>query len=239
MTMNRIARNALFATSAALMVLTLYLVFIWVPTERNLGISQRIFYFHVALAWVGFFAFFWVVVGSVGFLWKRSRSMDRLAYASAEVGLLFTTLMLVTGVTWAKPAWGVWWTWDPKLTTSLILWLIYAAYLMLRAYSPPGDQGSRFAAILGIVGFVDVPIIYLSVVWWRTVHPPLVVGPAATGGLEPSMRAVLMVATVAFTFLFAHLLMERLSLRRSEEEMDRARIDVETAAPAHRAMEGA
>ena len=157
MTTNRAARNALLVTSAALMLLTLYLVFIWVPTEKNLGISQRIFYFHVAQAWVGFFAFFWVVVGSVGYLWKRSRACDRLAYASAEIGMMFTTMMLVTGVIWAKPAWGVWWTWDPKLTTSLILWLIYAAYLMLRAYSPPGDQGSRFAAILGIVGFRGRP----------------------------------------------------------------------------------
>jgi heme exporter protein C len=222
MTMNRFTRNALFVTSAALMVLTLYLVFIWVPTERNLGISQRIFYFHVALAWVGFFAFFWVVVGSVGFLWKRSRSMDRLAYTSAEIGVVFTTLMLVTGITWAKPVWGVWWSWDPKLTTSLILWLIYAAYLMLRAYSPAGDQGSRFAAVLGIVGFVDVPIIYLSVVWWRTIHPN-VVGTAATGSLEPSMRMVLMACTVAFTLLFAYLLMDRLSLRRSEEEFEAIR----------------
>ena len=237
MTMNRAARNALFFTSAALMLLTLYLVFIWVPTERNLGISQRIFYFHVALAWVGFLAFFWVLVGSVGYLWKRSRGWDRLAYASAEIGVVFTTLMLVTGVMWAKPVWGVWWSWDPKLTTSLILWLIYAAYLMLRAYSPAGDQGSRFAAVLGIVGFVDVPIIYLSVVWWRTIHPPAVLGPVAEGGLEPSMRAVLMVSTVAFTFLFAHLLLDRLSLRRSEEDMDRVRVSFDPATAAHRGME--
>lgn len=239
MAMDRMAGKSLLVISAALMLLTLYLVFIWVPTEKNLGISQRIFYFHVSLAWVGFLAFFFVLVGSVGFLWKRSLGMDRLAHASAEVGMVFTTLMLVTGVTWAKPAWGVWWTWDPRLTTSLMLWLIYAAYLMLRAYSPAGSQGARYAAVLGIVGFVDVPLIYLSVLWWRTVHPPLVVGPAASGGLEPSMRAVLMVATVAFTFLFAHLLIERLSLLRSEEEMDRARIGVETSAPSHRVMEGA
>ncbi len=239
MAMDRMAGKALLVTSAALMLLTLYLVFIWVPTERNLGISQRIFYFHVSLAWVGFLAFFFVLVGSVGYLWKRSRSYDNLAYASAEVGMVFTTLMLITGVTWAKPAWGVWWTWDPKLTTSLILWLIYAAYLMLRAYAPAGSQGARYAAVLGIVGFVDVPIIYLSVVWWRTVHPPLVVGPAAEGSLEPSMRAVLMVATVAFTFLFAHLLMERLALRRSEEEADRARVVAESNLAGYRAMEGA
>ena len=220
---NSLARNALLLLSGASMVGVLYLVFLWVPTERNLGISQRIFYFHVSMAWVGFFAFFWVLVGSVGYLWKRSQKMDRLAYSSAEIGVVFTTLMLITGVLWAKPAWGVWWTWDPKLTTSLILWLLYVAYLMLRAYSPRGDQGARFAAVLGIIGFVDVPIIYLSVVWWRTVHPPVILGPVAEGSLEPSMRMVLMACTVAFTLLFAYLLMDRQALRRSEEEFEAVR----------------
>ena len=215
-------RNVLLALSAASMVGVLYLVFLYAPTDKNLGISQRIFYFHVSMAWVGFFAFFWVLVGSVGYLWKRSQKMDRLAYASAEIGVVFTTLMLITGVLWAKPSWGIWWTWDPKLTTSLILWLIYVAYLMLRAYSPRGDQGARFAAILGIVGFFDIPIIYLSVVWWRTVHPN-VVGTGAEGGLEPEMRTALMACTVAFTLLFAYLLTDRLSLRRSEEEFETMR----------------
>ena len=219
---NSPARNVLLLLSGVSMVGVLYLVFLYAPTDRNLGLSQRIFYFHVSMAWVGFLAFFWVLVGSVGYLWKRSQKMDRLAYASAEIGVVFTTLMLITGVLWAKPTWGVWWTWDPKLTTSLILWLIYVAYLMLRAYSPRGDQGARFAAILGIIGFIDVPIIYLSVVWWRTVHPN-VVGTAATGSLEPSMRMVLMACTVAFTLLFAYLLMDRLSLRRSEEEFEAIR----------------
>ena len=220
---NSLARNVLLLLSGVSMVGALYLVFLYAPTERNLGISQRIFYFHVSMAWVGFLAFFWVLVGSVGYLWKRSQKMDRLAYSSAEIGVVFTTLMLITGVLWAKPAWGVWWTWDPKLTTSLILWLLYVAYLMLRAYSPRGDQGARFAAVLGIIGFVDVPIIYLSVVWWRTVHPPVVLGPVAEGSLEPSMRMVLMACTVAFTLLFAYLLMDRQALRRSEEEVEAIR----------------
>ena len=220
---NSPARNVLLLLSGVSMVGSLYLVFLYAPTDRNLGISQRIFYFHVSMAWVGFLAFFWVLVGSVGYLWKRSQKMDRLAYSSAEIGVVFTTLMLITGVLWAKPAWGVWWTWDPKLTTSLILWLLYVAYLMLRAYSPRGDQGARFAAVLGIIGFVDVPIIYLSVVWWRTVHPPVVLGPVAEGSLEPSMRMVLMACTVAFTLLFAYLLMDRQALRRSEEEFEAIR----------------
>ena len=220
---NSPARNVLLLLSGVSMVGALYLVFLYAPTDRNLGISQRIFYFHVSMAWVGFLAFFWVLVGSVGYLWKRSQKMDRLAYSSAEIGVVFTTLMLITGVLWAKPAWGVWWTWDPKLTTSLILWLLYVAYLMLRAYSPRGDQGARFAAVLGIIGFVDVPIIYLSVVWWRTVHPPVILGPVAEGSLEPSMRMVLMACTVAFTLLFAYLLMDRQALRRSEEEFEAIR----------------
>ena len=220
---NSPARTVLLLLSGVSMVGALYLVFLYAPTDRNLGISQRIFYFHVSMAWVGFLAFFWVLVGSVGYLWKRSQKMDRLAYSSAEIGVVFTTLMLITGVLWAKPAWGVWWTWDPKLTTSLILWLLYVAYLMLRAYSPRGDQGARFAAVLGIIGFVDVPIIYLSVVWWRTVHPPVVLGPVAEGSLEPSMRMVLMACTVAFTLLFAYLLMDRQALRRSEEEFEAIR----------------
>ena len=220
---NSPARTVLLLLSGVSMVGALYLVFLYAPTDRNLGISQRIFYFHVSMAWVGFLAFFWVLVGSVGYLWKRSQKMDRLAYSSAEIGVVFTTLMLITGVLWAKPAWGVWWTWDPKLTTSLILWLLYVAYLMLRAYSPRGDQGARFAAVLGIIGFVDVPIIYLSVVWWRTVHPPVILGPVAEGSLEPSMRMVLMACTVAFTLLFAYLLMDRQALRRSEEEFEAVR----------------
>jgi len=217
--MNATVKNGLFVLSGAMMLVTLYLVFLWVPTEKNLGVSQRIFYFHVPLAWVGFLAFFFVLVGSVGYLWKRTEGWDHLAYSAAEIGVLFTTLMLITGVTWAKPVWGVWWTWDPRLTTSLILWLIYVAYLMLRAYSPRGEQGARYAAILGIAGFIDVPIVYLSIVWWRTVHPQAMVGPAATGELDSSMYRVLMVATVTFTLLFAYLLLERMSLRRSEEEL--------------------
>ena len=218
---NSPARNVLLLLSAASMIGVLYLVFLWAPTDRNLGISQRIFYFHVSLAWVGFFAFFWVLVGSVGYLWKRSARMDRLAYASAEIGVVFTTLMLITGMLWAKPVWGVWWTWDPKLTTSLILWLIYVAYLMLRAYAPRGDQGARYAAVLGIVGFFDIPIIYKSVEWWRSAHPN-VVG-SGGGGLDPEMRTVLMFSTIAFTILFAYLLADRLSLRRSEEEFEATR----------------
>ena len=223
MSTSTIVKKGLFVVSAAMMLVVLYLIFMWVPTERNLGVSQRIFYFHVPIAWVGFLAFFVVLVGSVGYLWKRTSKWDQLAYSAAEIGVLFTTLMLITGILWAKPVWGVWWTWDPRLTTSLILWLIYVAYLMLRAYSPRGDQGARYAAVLGIAGFMDVPIVYLSIVWWRTVHPQVLVGPAATGELDSSMRLLLLISTVMFTLLFAYLLTDRVSLRKSEDEVELAR----------------
>ena len=152
---------------------------------------------------------------------KRSEIWDRLAHSSAEIGVLFTTLMLATGVLWAKPVWGVWWTWDPRLTTSLILWLIYVAYLMLRAYAPAGEQRARFASVLGIVGFIDVPIVYLSIVWWRTVHPQVLVGPVAQStDLDPAMRSLLMISTLAFTLLFGYLLWERVSVRSYEDKLD-------------------
>ena len=223
MATNTIVRNGLLALGGAMMLITLYLVFIWVPTEKNLGVSQRIFYFHVPLAWAGFLAFFFVLVGSVGYLWKKTDGWDRMAYSAAEIGVVYTTLMLVTGILWSKPVWGVWWTWDPRLTTSLILWLIYVAYLMLRAYSPKGQQGARYAAILGIAGFVDVPIVYLSINWWRTVHPEAMVGPGSSGDLPSSMFLTLMVSTVTFTIIFISLLMERVSLKQIELELEAAR----------------
>jgi len=233
-----VIKRGLFFSTGIMMLVIMYLIFMWVPTERNLGVSQRIFYFHVPIAWVGFLAFFFVMVGSVGYLgtdlvgrlrylrwftrFVSADGWDRLAYSAAEIGVLFTTLMLMSGMVWAKPVWGVWWTWDPRLTTSLILWLIYVAYLMLRAYSPKGDQGARYAAILGIAGFIDVPLVYLSIVLWRTVHPQAIVGPAGTGDLEPSMGLLLMISTLTFTLLFVYLLIDRISLRKSEQEVDMA-----------------
>ena len=217
-------RLALLGASGVLMMLTLSLVFLWVPTDIVLGISQRIFYFHVPMAMVAFLAFGVVVVGSIGYLWKKSERMDALAYSAAEIGVLFTSLMLITGMLWAKPVWGVWWTWSPQLTTSLILWFIYVAYLMLRSYAPQGDQGARYGAVLGIIGFVDVPIVYMAAKWWRDVHPEAVVGPLADeGSLEGKMVVAFLVGLLAFTTLFAYLLMERYTLRRQESQIERLR----------------
>ena len=212
---------ALLGLSWASMLVALYLVFIWVPTESNLGLSQRIFYLHVPVAWVGFLAFGLVFISSVAYLARSNSGWDNLAYSAAEVGVVFTTLILLTGMLWAKPVWGIWWSWSPRLTTSLILWLIYVAYLMLRSYSSDSSQGPRYAAVLGIIGFIDVPIVYFSIQLWRDVHPERIVG--VEQALEASMYLTLLAGVVAFTCLFSYLVLARFQLRSSEQALEKIR----------------
>ena len=214
-------RDGLFIASAGLMALVLYLVFFWVPTEQNLGVSQRIFYFHVPLGWLGMVSIVVVAVGSAMHLITGSQKWDSLAYAAAELGVIFASLILVTGAIWAKPVWGVWWTWDAKLTTTLILWFIYVAYLMVRAYGPKGSQGARYGAVVALIGAIDAPIIYMATVWWRSAHPELNIGPLAeSGGLESRMYTTFLISLVAFTVLYVYLLIERYALQRTEASVD-------------------
>ena len=202
------------------MLVDVYLIFLVAPTDADLGQVQRIFYFHVPMAMVSFLSFFLVLIGSVGFLISRKDRWDGLAHAAAEVGVVFVSLALITGIVWARPVWGTWWTWEPRLTTTLILWLIYVAYLMLRSYAPSRSQGAVYSAVVGIVGFVDVPIVYYSVVWWRSIHPSPVVGPfAQSGALDSTMLLVLLFSFLTFLVLFAYLLLERLALREGEDRM--------------------
>ncbi|MFC1971830.1 cytochrome c biogenesis protein [Chloroflexota bacterium] len=210
--------RVLLGLSLVLMVATLYLIFLFVPTEESMGIVQRIFYFHVPLAWVSFLAFFIVFLGSILYLWKRNSKWDIMASSSAEVGAVFTTLFLITGSIWAKPIWGVWWTWSPRLTTALVLWLIYLAYLLVRAYASDDQRGARFAAIVGIIGFIDVPIVALAITLWRTQHP----GPVVfTSGLAPSMLLTLLVSLAAFTALFLILVTQVARLKKDRDEIMR------------------
>ena len=203
-----------------LMLVDGYLIFLVAPTEADMGHVQRIMYFHVPMAIMSFLSFFLVLIGSVGYLISRKDRWDALAHAAAEVGVVFVTLALITGIIWARPVWNTWWTWEPRLTTTLILWLIYVAYLMLRSYAPSRSQGAVYAAVVGIVGFVDVPIVYYSVAWWRSIHPPPVVGPfAQSGALDPAMLLVLLFSFLTFLVLFAYLLLERLALRDAEDRV--------------------
>lgn len=210
--------KALILVSVLLMLSALYMVFIFVPSDAETGIVQRIFYFHVPLAWIAFLAFFIVFSSSIMYLWKRDNKWDVLASSSAEVGLVFTTLFLLTGSIWAKPIWGVWWTWDSRLTSSLILWLIYLAYFIIRSYISEKQQRARFAAIVGIIGFIDVPVIALAITLWRTQHP----GPVIfEGGLVPEMVWTLLISITAFTSLFILLFSYRVLVKQDEDKLGR------------------
>ena len=213
-------RTVFLIITALLMLVNMYLIFMWVPTEQNLGISQRIFYIHVPVAWVGMVAIFVVAIGSILHLITRHDRWDAKAYSGAEIGLIFGTLMLVTGALWAKPAWGVWWQWDPKLTTALILWFIYVGYLMVRAYAPSGSQGRRYASVVALIGAIDAPIIYMASVWWRTAHPDLNIGPLAESSLDTDMLMVWLYSTLVFTVFYVYLLIERISMRKAEDDID-------------------
>jgi heme exporter protein C len=202
------------------MLLNLYLIFFYAPTERTMGLVQKIFYFHVPSAWVAFLAFFLVFIGSAGVLAARKESFDRLAEASASIGVLFCTLVLVTGPIWAKPAWGIWWTWDARLTSTMVLWFLYVGYLLLRSYIPDASRRATLSAILGIVGFVDVPIVYLSIRWWRTQHPAPVIGGGESSGLDPRMKLAFFYSLAVFTLLFVVLLRLRMRSQASERRAE-------------------
>ncbi len=210
----------LVVLSGLYMLADLYLIFVVAPTDAVLGHVQRVFYFHVPIAIMSFLAFFLVFLASIAYVVRRDGKWDQLAHSCAEVGVVFVTLALLTGIIWGRPLWNTWWTWEPRLTTTLILWLIYVSYLMIRSYASNQQQAARYSAVVGIVGFVDVPIVYYSVVWWRSIHPSAVVGPfAQANALEPIMLWILLFSMVTFLLLFAYLVAERTALRNSEDRL--------------------
>jgi heme exporter protein C len=170
------------------------------PTEATMGDVQRIFYYHMPSAWVAFLLFFVNFLASVWYLVRRNIGADALALASAEVGVSFCTIVLLTGPIWARPIWGIWWTWDARLTSTLVLWLIYVSYLVLRRYAT-GGQVPVLAAALGIFGFVDVPIVYMAIRWFRTQHPQPVIGGGQGAGLDPRMWVAVLWNLAAFAML--------------------------------------
>jgi heme exporter protein C len=207
--------------TVALLGFGLYQALVVAPTERTMGDVQRIFYYHVPSAWTAFLLFFVNFVASVVYLWKRSAGSDAIAVASAEVGVVFCTVVLVTGPIWARPVWGIWWTWDARLTTTLVLWLIYVSYLVLRRFAA-GGQTQVLAAALAIFGFVDVPIVYMSIRWFRTQHPSPVIGGGEGSGLDPAMWHAVLWNWLAFSCLALLLVMTRYRLQRMEETVEAA-----------------
>jgi len=215
------AAGILLAAAALLLAASAALIFGWAPEERTMGPIQKIFYIHVPSAWVAFLAFFVVFLSSLAYLAGRRERFDRIAASSAETGLLFCTLVLVTGPIWAKPVWGSWWTWDPRLTSTLVLWFLYLGYFALRSYLPPGPRRSALAAVLGVIAFLDVPVIYFSIRWWRNQHPSPVIAGGEGSGLDPRMRLVFVVSLAAFTVLYAGLLAARTGVAERKARADR------------------
>jgi heme exporter protein C len=208
------------AVTGAAMVFATVAALVLAPREAEMGDVQRLFYFHMPSAWIALGPAFTCVFGfSIAYLVTRKLRYDRVAGAAAEIGVVFTTITLVTGPLWAKPAWGVFWTWEPRLTTTLILWFIYVGYLLLRSVALPGHKRARLAAVYGIVGWIDVPIVFLSIWWWRTVHPRIL----GKGGfaMDSTMVWVLMICLVAFTLLFVYLLRLRVGLEGMRDRVDR------------------
>jgi heme exporter protein C len=220
-------RRVLPAATGLAVLIALYLIFMVVPTEREMGVVQRIFYFHVASAWMMYVGFFLVAGASGVYLRNGSSGADRLALASAEVGVLFCSLVLITGPIWARPIWGVWWTWDPRLTMTVILWAVYVSYLMLRAFGGEDDAVRRYAAVLGIVGVLDIPIIMVSVRLLRGIHPAVIARNQGGSGLtDPWMRIGLAVSSVAVLLLGSWLIALRTRTGRLAEEVAVLRRDV-------------
>jgi heme exporter protein C len=213
----------LFGLTGAAVLASVSAIFLYVPTEKTEGVIQRIMYIHVPSAWVAFFAFFVVFLCSILFLWKKEREWDIYAHASAEVGILFCSLVLITGPIWAKPIWGTWWVWDARLTSTLVLWLIYVAYLMLRLQTEAGSTRAKYAAVIGIVGFLDIPLIHFSVLWWRSFHPQpkMITSEGLGAGMDNSMVITLMVSLGAFTLLYFLLMSQRVRLEKMKDEIDR------------------
>jgi heme exporter protein C len=214
-------------TDSVLLLLTLvswiwalYGIFLASPIEKTMGVVQKIFYIHVPSAWIAFLAFFVVCVTSILYLRSREARWDRLALASAEIGVFFTTLVLLTGPLWAKPVWNTFWTWDARLSTSLILWLIYIAYLLIRKYTLDATRAKQFAAVFGIIGFLDVPVVYMSIRWWRTLHPAPVIAGGAESGLSPAMLETLIISLAAVTLLFVVLLRLMTAINGVKEDLE-------------------
>ena len=200
------------------MSVAMFMALVFAPSERVQAEVYRLLFVHVPSAWLAFLAFGVVAIASALYLIRGSSRWDHLAAASAEVGVMFTTLTLATGSIWGRSVWGVWWQWDPRLTTTLVMWFIYAGYLSLRAYIDEPEIRYRSAAVLGVLGVVSIPLVWFSVEWWRGLHPtPSITRPG--GGMPQEMLITLLVSVGAFTMLYITLLQQRIRIQSVSEEL--------------------
>ena len=216
--------------SGILLAVATYLVVIWAPTEAVMGHVQRVFYFHVSTGWVGAMGFLLAVFSGIMYLIKSDLKWDIIGLAGVEVGLVFSFINIVTGSIWARPIWNTWWTWDPRLVTATIMELVYLAYLMLRQGLDNPERRARFSAIYAILGFVSVPISFLSIRIWRTIHP-VVVGssdPGASGTFDmtPNMQVAFFFSLFTFTVFGITLLWHRIRLGQLQDEVEQKKMEI-------------
>ncbi len=210
-------RNVGFLVLAGLILANIYIIGIYAPIERTMGVVQKVFYFHVGSAWIGMLAFVVVFICSILFLWRRSEEVNQVAVASAEIGVVFISCTLLTGPIWAYPIWNTWWTWDPRLTTTLVLWFMYVAYIALQG-GGVSDSRRRFAAVYGIIAFVNVPLVFYSARWWRSIHPVVVTSEGMN--LDPRMKTALFASIITFSALYAYLMGMRLRVLRLRKRIE-------------------
>lgn len=215
---SKTVHNVTAAVTCLLMLAALYGIFVYAPLEKVMREVQKIFYVHVGVAWNAALAFLVVFLASILYLRTKDLKWDRLGRASGEVGVLFTTLVLVTGPIWGKSAWNTWWTWEPRLTSTLVLWFIYIAYFLVRSAVAENHRKATLSAVFGIIGFCNIPIVYFSVHLWRLSHP-VVFGPSG-GGLHPMMLHALIVTVFAFTALYLYLMQKALYIENSRQELE-------------------
>ncbi len=206
-------------------LLSIGLIFFYTPVDALQGEVQRILYFHVPAAWVGMLSFIVLAVVSIIYLIKPDERLDWTARAAAEVGTVFLTIAILLGAIWGRPVWGTWWSWDPKLTASFILWFMFVGYILLRGYMGRGSESMRAGAVWSIVGVFDVPIIYLSVTWWRGLHPTQMVG--TSDGLPAQATLTLRISILAFTLLYVVLMALAYQLQRLQEQAQKLRLTLE------------
>ncbi len=220
-------RGLVGAAVLALVAASAYASLFIAPTERTMGLIQRIFYFHAASAWAGMTAFSVCFLANLLYVWRRQPKWDSLGVSAAEVGLAFITIVLITGPIWAKPVWGIYWTWDARLTSTFVLWLLYISYLLLRTLIEEPDRRALLSALFGIFAFLDVPLVFGAIRWWRTQHPAPVIMGGPGAGLEPTMRAVFFFSVFALHALMAFLIVERYALEKLRLELEIVRREAE------------
>jgi heme exporter protein C len=222
-------RVLLGMVAVGLVIAAAYAAFYVAPEERTMGVLQRIFYFHASSAWAGMDAFAICFVANLLYIWKRQQRFDWLGVSAAEVGLVFTTVVLISGPIWAKPAWGIYWTWDARLTSTFVMWLLYVSYLLLRTLIEEADRRALLSSLFGVFAFLDVPLVFGSIRWWRTQHPAPVIMGGPGSGLDPVMKKVFFFSVLAMHVLMVFLIWERYALEKLRGDVEELSRELEVS----------